>query len=354
MWTATVPVRSVAGRAADWWSAGIVMYKLMTGRVPFRGKTKQLLRERIITAPLKWPRAEDHPHSATAPGKDMTYRMLKKNPVERLGSRNYSDLKTHPFFDQFDWRMLYNRTDLCDIPSIAEIMKADALKGNTGPDPEDKRRHLTIDEMTDVGFEAQKPLLCYASGSFKKLMNTVRDSKAAVQVSGSFMETSGMTTTPIDYRAITPGQSSTKTGMASIANDGKENASPGTEKVDLILFRKRKFYKYWSFGFSMRRAKGEQENKYYLYVDLAEVTPVNNVWVYPGDVVTQIDGVNLEGLTLDQVTQILNNATSDITLSVVPLSPMRVRRIPISKLHETAMTDTNLATRTTAAEIESQ
>ncbi|KAK8782079.1 hypothetical protein V5799_016577 [Amblyomma americanum] len=87
---------------------------------------------------------------------------------------------------------------------------------------------------------------------------------------------------------------------------------------------------------------------------LAEVTPVNNVWVYPGDVVTQIDGVNLEGLTLDQVTQILNNATSDITLSVVPLSPMRVRRIPISKLHETAMTDTNLATRTTAAEIESQ
>ncbi|KAL1439066.1 hypothetical protein MTO96_047526 [Rhipicephalus appendiculatus] len=116
------------GRAADWWSAGIVFYKLMTGRVPFRGKSKQLLRERIITSPLKWPRADEHPHSATTPAKDMTYRMLKKNPVERLASRNYSDLKTHPFFDQFNWKMLFLKTELCDIPSIAELMNSDAEK----------------------------------------------------------------------------------------------------------------------------------------------------------------------------------------------------------------------------------
>lgn len=150
-----------------------MMYKLMTGRVPFRGKTKQMLRERITTAPLKWPRIEDHPHSATTPAKDMTYRMLKKNPVERLGSKTYGDLKTHPFFDRFNWQMLYQQTELCNIPSIADIMNSDAEKNRKGGDPDDKRHHQQIDEMTDIAADAQKPLLCYFSPSFKKLMKTV-------------------------------------------------------------------------------------------------------------------------------------------------------------------------------------
>ncbi|KAL1419999.1 hypothetical protein MTO96_024745 [Rhipicephalus appendiculatus] len=87
----------------------------------------------------------------------MKYRLLKKNPVERLGSRNYSNLKTQPFFEQFDWQMRPTRTDLCDISSTAKLLKEDAQKGNA-PDPDDQRRHLTINEMTDIPFETQKPL----------------------------------------------------------------------------------------------------------------------------------------------------------------------------------------------------
>ncbi|KAL3173274.1 hypothetical protein MRX96_012401 [Rhipicephalus microplus] len=47
--------RPYAQGAVDWWSAGIVMYKLITGRLPFRGKSNQLHRERIISSALKWP-----------------------------------------------------------------------------------------------------------------------------------------------------------------------------------------------------------------------------------------------------------------------------------------------------------
>ncbi|KAH9375109.1 hypothetical protein HPB48_010353 [Haemaphysalis longicornis] len=131
----TVKVSQGHWRAADWWSAGIVMYKLMTGRVPFRGKSKQMLRERIITSPLKWPRPEERPNSANTPAKDFTYRLLKKNPVDRLGSTTYSDLKTHPFFEKFDWKMLYQKKDLCEIASIKEIMKSDAETDRKG-DPD--------------------------------------------------------------------------------------------------------------------------------------------------------------------------------------------------------------------------
>ncbi|XP_075743971.1 uncharacterized protein LOC142802809 [Rhipicephalus microplus] len=450
------------GRAADWWSSGIVMYKLMTGRVPFRGKSKQLLRERIITSPLKWPRAEEHPHSATTPAKDMTYRLLKKNPVERLGSRNYSDLKTHPFFDQFDWKVLFAKTELCDIASIAELMNSDAEKeGKTG-DPEDKRKHQLLEEMTDVNLESQKPLLCYASPSFKKLMLKVKSTKA-FKVSDSFMETSAQSSTVIDYQGNSP-MSISKTAALSTGADAKETTT--ADKVDLMLYRKKKYLKFWSFGFSLQRIKGEEANFTYIDsvtkgspADMSKVLPLdfilqvngiavvdaplprikkmissagdqmvlsvmssspyrllvsrrdmlstmrgiplesavvkatkltcigtkpygiglldvdvaddklkqsskcflllyadvisaNKKMVFPGDVLFEIDGTPLDGLSRSNVDQLLSSGKPEITLSVVPLSPMRKRRFLISKMHETGMSDTNVASKSTAAEID--
>ncbi|XP_049271155.1 microtubule-associated serine/threonine-protein kinase 3 [Rhipicephalus sanguineus] len=449
------------GRAADWWSSGIVMYKLMTGRVPFRGKSKQLLRERIITSPLKWPRADEHPHSATTPAKDMTYRLLKKNPVERLGSRNYSDLKTHPFFDQFDWKMLFLKTELCDIPSITELMNIDAEKDRKAGDPEDKRKHQQMEEMTDVNPESQKPLLCYASPSFKKLMLKVKSTKA-FKVSDSFMETSAQSSTAIDYQGNSPMSMSRTAALSSV--DGKDGAP--AEKVDLMLYRKKKYLKFWSFGFSLQRVKGEEASFTYVDTvtkgspaDMSKVLPLdfilqvngiavldaplprikkmissagdqmvlsvmssspyrllvsrrdmlsimrgiplesavvkatkltcigakpygislldvdvtddklkqsskcfmllyadvissNKKMVFPGDVLFEIDGTSVDGLSRSHVDQLLSSGKPEITLSVVPLSPMRKRRFLISKMQETGMSDTNVASRSTAAEID--
>ncbi|XP_064460315.1 microtubule-associated serine/threonine-protein kinase 3-like isoform X2 [Ornithodoros turicata] len=456
------------GRAADWWSSGIVMYKLMTGRVPYRGKTKQLLRERIITAPLKWPRAEEHPHSATTTAKDMTYRMLKKNPIERLGSRSYDDLKTHPFFDRFSWKQLYQKTQLCNIPSIQDLMSADAdREGKAGQDTTSKRKHLQLEDMTDVSSSSQKPLLCFASPSYKKLMVSVKQSKTQLNVSGSFMNTTATSSSGIDYNpAGSPGQSSLKTMVTSL--EGKDSQLLGPEKVDLILFRKKKFSKYWGFGFSMQRVAGEEDNTFFVYVDNVTAdgpadrsqllpldvilsvngTPVGdlplgkvkklvgssadqmvlsvmsssvyrllttrrdmmafvrtadklsvvvawtnnlcsgnrpygmdildaNTWdesakqyakvfvllhtdvvtvtnnrVFPGDVVTHVDGTSLEGLTKEDFGRLLRASKQNVTLSVVSLSPFRLRRIPVSKLRETVLTDVNIVSRSTAAELE--
>ncbi|XP_065289961.1 microtubule-associated serine/threonine-protein kinase 3-like isoform X3 [Dermacentor albipictus] len=449
-------------RAADWWSTGVVMYKLMTGRVPFRGKTKQLLRERIITSPLKWPRADEHPHSATTPAKDMTYRLLKKSPVERLGSRNYSDLKTHPFFDKFNWQVLYNKTNLCDIASIAEIMSNDAEKDRKSGDPEDKRKHQQIEEMTDVSAESQKPLLCYASPSFKKLMIKVKSSKSLIKLSDSFMETSDESSEAIDYQANSPVSLSRTAALSGV--DGKDGTS--TEKVDLMLYRKKKYTKFWGFGFSLRRVEGEEAS--FTYVDTvtkgspadmskvlpldfilhvngiavadvplsrikkiisdtgdqmvlsvmssspyrlltsrrdmlgvmrsipresaivkaatpgcfggrpygidildvdvaddklkqsakcfvllyADVVSCNNKAVFPGDVLSEIDGTSVDGMSRPQVYHLLSVSKPEVTLSVVPLSPMRKQRCLISKMNETGMSDTNVLSKSTAADID--
>ncbi|CAN7993092.1 unnamed protein product [Ixodes hexagonus] len=442
------------------------MYKLMTGRVPFRGKTRQVLKERIISAPLKWPRLEEHAHSATTTAKDMAYRMLKKNPVERLGSRSYADLKTHPFFDQFNWKMLYTKTELCDIPSIAELLKSNADRDRRG-NPEDRRLHQQIEEMTDINIEAQKPLLCYASPSFKKLMASIKQRKYGAKETEAMMESSVSATSSIDYDAPSPATSS-RTALIN-SSEFKESPTMGTEKVDLILFRKKKFYKYWSYGFHMRRVMG-QESNYVIFVDSvaqdspadrsqvlpldvilavsgvpindatvgevkkliagtgdqmvlsvmasssyrmlttrrdmmtlmhnlqketvvvckgalsclgsrpyglgildasvwnekekqfstifvlthADVTSVNDKPLFPGDVITHAGGTSLGSLNRDQVMQLLSSGARNITLTVIPLSPLRTRRIFVSKLHETAMSDTQIPSKSTAANIESE
>ncbi|XP_077551429.1 microtubule-associated serine/threonine-protein kinase 3-like [Haemaphysalis longicornis] len=306
------------GRAADWWSAGIVMYKLMTGRVPFRGKTKQVLRERIIAAPLRWPRADEHPHSATTPAKDMTYRMLKKNPVERLGSRSYIDLKTHPFFARFDWQTLHKGSDLCDIPSIKELMHSDNEKGHKTGDPEDKRKHQTIETMTDVSAESQKPLLCYASPSFKKLMLKVKASKTPIKASASIMESSGHTSTAIDYQGNSPQTSITRTGALTME---RRDGSAG-DKVDLMLYRRKKF-KFGGFGFSMRRVKGEET--FFTYVDaVAKGTPADASGVLPTDFILHVNGISVANAPLPRTKKIIASSGDQMVLSVMASSPYRL------------------------------
>ncbi|KAH6919716.1 hypothetical protein HPB50_029297 [Hyalomma asiaticum] len=119
------------GRACDWWSAGATFYKMMTGRVPFRAEDKEVLKDKIANEPLKWPKVEVHPHSATPEAKDMVFKMLKKNPVERLGSTTYAEIRGHPFFAGFNWKWLATSKHLCDIPAIGDCMirRQDPSKG---------------------------------------------------------------------------------------------------------------------------------------------------------------------------------------------------------------------------------
>lgn len=37
------------GRAADWWSLGVTLYRFCTGRLPFRGQTEQELQDKVCS-----------------------------------------------------------------------------------------------------------------------------------------------------------------------------------------------------------------------------------------------------------------------------------------------------------------
>ncbi|XP_065309619.1 microtubule-associated serine/threonine-protein kinase 3-like isoform X1 [Dermacentor albipictus] len=265
------------GRACDWWSTGVVFYKLMTGRVPFRGPTKKLLRDRIIASPLKWPKFGEHPHSANSTAKDMVYLLLKKNPVERLGSRQYRRIKSHFFFDDFDWNRLRSSNDLCDVPTIYELMHTSPASDAPTAVAEhstlnlsaaaktsaQERKLIKIEELTDLDSSQQKPLFSYASSGFKRLASMTRDSENPVTLNESFMDQSNVSSSEIDYHKTTEAESMYGfTGFSK--TDTSARSKRVSEKLNLILFRKKSFGRFWSFGVNLEVATGEGGRNFFI------------------------------------------------------------------------------------------
>ncbi|KAM7304250.1 putative serine/threonine protein kinase [Ixodes scapularis] len=324
------------GRSCDWWSAGVTFYKLMTGRVPFRGETKELLRDKIINSPLKWPKVEEHPHSATPEAKDMVFKMLKKNPVERLGSVHYSEIRGHPFFDNFNWKRLATTKELCNIPAIAECMGGVTQKeGQPPPKPASKltvgatsntlkRKLQKVEDMIDVEPSTQRPLYTYSAPSFKKMINTARTSKGPVNLKESFFNTSGMESEELDYKKASDMDVNVGISGFSGTAASADKSITAKEKMDLIMFRTKSFGKYWNFGVQIIDVIGEQNKPFIMVEKVTKGSPAEASHVLEGDVIIAVNGQEVSTLPLAEVKKRMNDSGDQLVLTVLSSSAFRL------------------------------
>ena len=99
------------GKAVDLWSAGILLYEMLTGFTPYYDTGGSVIKiyEQIMTSRLKFP-AEIQPRSAMA---SFISALLFINPTKRLGcgGNGFQDIRNHAWFnkpgkDKFDWGKL--------------------------------------------------------------------------------------------------------------------------------------------------------------------------------------------------------------------------------------------------------
>nr|AML78219.1 putative LOV domain-containing protein [Prunella vulgaris] len=89
--------------AVDWWALGILLYEMLYGYTPFRGKTRQKTFTNILHKDLKFPRSKE----VSLQGKQLMYRLLHRDPKNRLGSREgANEVKQHPFFRGINWALV--------------------------------------------------------------------------------------------------------------------------------------------------------------------------------------------------------------------------------------------------------
>jgi len=92
--------------SADWWSFGVLMYEMLTGRLPFQGEDRKQTMNQILKAKLGMP-------TFLSPEAQSLLRALfKRNPTNRLGSgpNGIEDIKAHTFFSSIDWDQLVKKS----------------------------------------------------------------------------------------------------------------------------------------------------------------------------------------------------------------------------------------------------
>ncbi|KAF8951511.1 serine/threonine protein kinase, AGC [Entomortierella lignicola] len=96
--------------SVDWWTLGILIYEMLFGTTPFKGKDRNATFNSILHTEVQFP---DHPgaQQVTAGCKALIRKLLIKEENLRLGSTaGASDVKQHAFFKTTNWALLRHLT----------------------------------------------------------------------------------------------------------------------------------------------------------------------------------------------------------------------------------------------------
>ncbi|KAL5347216.1 serine/threonine protein kinase, AGC [Pseudogymnoascus australis] len=92
--------------AVDWWTLGILVYEMLYGTTPFKGKNRNATFANILRDDVPFPEGSGNPQISNL-CKSLIRKLLIKDENRRLGARaGASDVKTHPFFRTTQWALI--------------------------------------------------------------------------------------------------------------------------------------------------------------------------------------------------------------------------------------------------------
>lgn len=105
------------GKAADWWSLGIMIYEMIGGKPTFRGADLRETYQKILYAKLEFVPEERFSPAA----KSLLEGLINRDPSLRLGAWENPprDIMSSPFFASIQWDDVYDRVQ--DGPWLPEL-----------------------------------------------------------------------------------------------------------------------------------------------------------------------------------------------------------------------------------------
>ncbi|KAK1068935.1 serine/threonine protein kinase, AGC [Friedmanniomyces endolithicus] len=94
--------------AVDWWTLGILIYEMLFGTTPFKGKNRNATFANILRDEVPFPDGGGASGASVSNlCKSLIRKLLIKDELRRLGSRaGASDVKAHAFFRSTSWALL--------------------------------------------------------------------------------------------------------------------------------------------------------------------------------------------------------------------------------------------------------
>lgn len=130
------------GPGADIFSYGVMLYRMLCGSKPFKGKIDRDLDKAVIERKPQFPK-EIFSKEAIS----LLSGLLQKRPENRLGcsERGIGEIKEHPFFESIDWGLL--EAGYLDPPFVPNKFDVNAASlKDIGDFDRAKYRHVKLDD----------------------------------------------------------------------------------------------------------------------------------------------------------------------------------------------------------------
>jgi serine/threonine protein kinase len=97
------------GIAVDYFGLGVMLYEFMTGARPYRGRTRQEIRDAILARQV-FLRRRDIPDDWSLEAADFINKLLQRKPINRLGNNGPAEVRHHSWLSDVDWPKIYEKT----------------------------------------------------------------------------------------------------------------------------------------------------------------------------------------------------------------------------------------------------
>ena len=95
------------GSGIDYWAIGVLIFDLFCFSLPFEAKTQEELKDNIINLKIDWSKLINDEtkkvYGNINSAVDLIKKFLRENPRDRWGDKNLKEIKSHKFFEGFNW-----------------------------------------------------------------------------------------------------------------------------------------------------------------------------------------------------------------------------------------------------------
>eukprot|EP00818_Percolomonas_sp_WS_P000987 CAMPEP_0117439456 /NCGR_PEP_ID=MMETSP0759-20121206/2574_1 /TAXON_ID=63605 /ORGANISM="Percolomonas cosmopolitus, Strain WS" /LENGTH=545 /DNA_ID=CAMNT_0005231171 /DNA_START=318 /DNA_END=1955 /DNA_ORIENTATION=- len=134
--------------SVDWWTFGILLYEMLYGTTPFKGKTQSETFANILNQKIKFDKSKQH---ISKHCKDLIKKLLRPEKSKRLGHKHgAADVKSHPFFKNVRWALIRSASPpiIPEISNPADISNFRKLRDSEAND--DDQSMSESDERDDT------------------------------------------------------------------------------------------------------------------------------------------------------------------------------------------------------------
>jgi serine/threonine protein kinase len=96
------------GVAVDYYAVGVCGYEFMLGRRPYKGRSRKEIRDQMLKKQARVSR-DEVPEDWSEEAADFINKLIQRKPSDRLGLNGPLEVKSHPWFSDFDWDLLFRK-----------------------------------------------------------------------------------------------------------------------------------------------------------------------------------------------------------------------------------------------------